>query len=757
MKRNIKIWLWFGLLAIILINISISTGIYSKETLKFTNDVRKDHNNLLSATNFNFDQKSELAYNKVPSNFKNMQSEPINQLDPHYIWKNLTKEDVNILKNDFGVYDPHQNYSVQYRGHGTGALPMSEGEWAELIGKPTVTDINPKFNNTEFPHQIDYSQTPYFPPTGNQGSQPSCCTWALVYYAYGFAEAKDQEWDASSGNPNYQMSPAWVYNKVKGANEGTSVGVNIKILTNLGCATMAICPYNEADDQNWGNEASFREAPLHRAKTSRTGFYRPDDDVVPIIKNLLNQSILPVFYMDPAIYPENCWGTEFIVAKNDLESGGGSHCQTIVGYDDSVEKDGEIGAFKIINSWGAEFGNNGYYWITYDAINDMTVSLHWLEDIPHYQPKLLATWDFSQPPDKSTGLAIGIGTPENTIKSLNFQRADYESVPLPSFMAMDITDLYSYYQRESADFYIKLSTINDVTGILSSFFIELYENTYSFDNPDQISPPSSSVPLNIEEFSKVYATTYLPGKPSPPLYVMYKNSSEEMLQISWNYPLSASYSAISEYRIYDIDISPEKFSSEEFDPDSIPEESIQLVKSVIPADPYKPQFIMIPNTLDLINHTQVMTSLNEYGESIFSDPAVLFNPEKPDPPEDISINFKKTSVVLTWEIPKDLGGGINISYHIYRGNNSKTLSEIAHIWNMETYQDNTGKSAKSDFLYYAIATENEAGVGISSDPIEVDYKSGARSIGFSFYPVFILAIGSYLFIFSRTKKKNKNL
>ena len=36
------------------------------------------------------------------------------------------------------------------------------------------------------------------------------------------------------------------------------------------------------------------------------------------------------------------------------------HAILIVGYND------EIGAFKFVNSWGANWGNQGYGWLTYD-------------------------------------------------------------------------------------------------------------------------------------------------------------------------------------------------------------------------------------------------------------------------------------------------------------------------------------------------------------------------------------------------------
>ena len=51
---------------------------------------------------------------------------------------------------------------------------------------------------------------------------------------------------------------------------------------------------------------------------------------------------------------------------------------TLVGYNDNLWIDvngnntvdtGEMGAFKIANSWGEGYGNDGFMWIAYDALN----------------------------------------------------------------------------------------------------------------------------------------------------------------------------------------------------------------------------------------------------------------------------------------------------------------------------------------------------------------------------------------------------
>lgn len=50
----------------------------------------------------------------------------------------------------------------------------------------------------------------------------------------------------------------------------------------------------------------------------------------------------------------------------------GGHAVLIVGYDDTLTHDGHKGHFEIQNSWGTEWGDNGFGWIPYDYIEYRT-------------------------------------------------------------------------------------------------------------------------------------------------------------------------------------------------------------------------------------------------------------------------------------------------------------------------------------------------------------------------------------------------
>jgi len=297
-------------------------------------------------------------------------------LSSKFIYSLPSDDDIELLKQQYGVYEEGKNYNIQIDGHGTGVIPFTEEQWDELAQTPMIVDVMPssKVKSADDPEAIDFSEEEYFPVTGNQGSQGSCCSWATVYYAYGYQEARDQGWNAQSGNPSYLMSPAWAYNKlVSDTSLGTTIPNNMGILKNDGCPTLNEMPYDQYDCNSFGGEEAWREAPLHRAGESYIAYSFNPTRSVEVLRTFIANHIPVIYYMDVACYPDNMWNTEFIVSKDDVDTGGGSHCQTIIGYNDSMEEDGEIGAFKIVNSWGSDFGDNGYYWTTYEALFEMHI------------------------------------------------------------------------------------------------------------------------------------------------------------------------------------------------------------------------------------------------------------------------------------------------------------------------------------------------------------------------------------------------
>lgn len=118
----------------------------------------------------------------------------------------------------------------------------------------------------------------------------------------------------------------------------------------------------------------------------------PSSGCLSVMKSLLNSGNVLTFSTDIGQWDyqqlNNQYNSEFnnqYVCIKRFNSGDftKSHAMTIVGYDDNITydlngdniiQDYEKGAFKIANSWGTYYGNDGFIWVMYDALNKKSIA-----------------------------------------------------------------------------------------------------------------------------------------------------------------------------------------------------------------------------------------------------------------------------------------------------------------------------------------------------------------------------------------------
>ncbi|MGD9962745.1 MAG: PKD domain-containing protein, partial [Thermoplasmata archaeon] len=205
----------------------------------------------------------------------------------------------------------------------------------------------------------------------------------------------------------------------------------------------------------------------------------------------------------------------YIISSTEYSSTTLNHAQTIVGYDDSVSDDGDSGAFRVVNSWGAGWGDSGYYWLTYSALEELgeqnTLYLNFMVDIQDYQPSLLGVWHFDTAPSKSAPISVSVG-PEptsDTTKTPSYEGGMFStSQTLPTFMCLDMTELSDVFWSEGG---MQLS-VDDarIDGVISSFRVEGYDQPFVPGRAAQLSEQSPDVPADTPTSVGAYLDYYDP-------------------------------------------------------------------------------------------------------------------------------------------------------------------------------------------------------------------------------------------------------
>ncbi|HET9953019.1 MAG TPA: C1 family peptidase, partial [Polyangiaceae bacterium] len=243
------------------------------------------------------------------------------------------------------------------------------------------------------PRSVDNSTLPAFPEIRDQGGIGSCVGFAVGYYLYTHELGLIAGWNNKNTSNTTKVSPKWAYNlSNNGENNGTWASSVHGVLAESGALMWSDFPYNG----DVLNPVNFREWPRTSTLWKRALGYKSlgysylnvptDAESLAQIKSvLLNGHVVnfathiyswqfDVIDNDPSTSADDAVVGQHIATWQN--GGEGAHEATIVGYNDDIWVDlnangrvdtGEKGAFKIANSWGSGWANNGYVWVAYDA------------------------------------------------------------------------------------------------------------------------------------------------------------------------------------------------------------------------------------------------------------------------------------------------------------------------------------------------------------------------------------------------------
>lgn len=224
----------------------------------------------------------------------------------------------------------------------------------------------------------------FAPSPGNQGNQGSCVGWATAYAARTVLEASGRDVSTRGRISALTLSPSYIYNQIKldSCSGGSYVRDALDLMSQQGVLKLADFPYqpdschrqpssvermaatdNRIADYNrlWGQTSRNRHVAARRAIAQG----RP-----VVIGMLATESLMSDMDGRADFIPTPREIDAFHEQQPSCEECPlrGGHAVTVVGYDDT--RNG--GSFEVINSWGPEWGEDGYFWMTYDTFNMFT-------------------------------------------------------------------------------------------------------------------------------------------------------------------------------------------------------------------------------------------------------------------------------------------------------------------------------------------------------------------------------------------------
>ncbi len=339
--------------------------------------------------------------------------------------------------------------------------------------------------------------TDEMPPVGNQGAQGSCAAWAIAYYHRTQLEYRERRWNLA--DPRHQFSPAFTYNQVNGgADRGSGFGDNMPLICDQGCASLYDFPYDQYNCTRWPSESAYARAIPFRTKDWNWARVYDTTGINSIKQLLVNGST--------ATLGIDVWGNfdeirrfnnTYCVADK-MGSNRGGHLVTFVGYDDSMVTNDGLGAFKMVNSWGAGWGAQGYFWMSYQAVMDQELShqaFGWLVDTVGYEPKLLARVRIEHPTRDRVGIQFAVGQRYNALWIKDFRQWRRVAVeqPFPNnkivFDLTEAADLIVGRRTDSVYFCTNDSRRDNRTGTV------LYSSVQHLDWGTEFASGGTPVPI----------------------------------------------------------------------------------------------------------------------------------------------------------------------------------------------------------------------------------------------------------------------
>ena len=232
-------------------------------------------------------------------------------------------------------------------------------------------DITPfDGGDTDIPSKVSLESK--FPPIGDQGQYGTCVAWSVGYNLKTALNAIEKGWTSSDlSKASNQTSPKDLWMAIpsnkKGANcEGTNFEPALDALIESGVASLSSVPYSGLGNCNGtktgdGNNklSNYRKiaASSSMKRTTEDNGLTPDNfkGYLSAGRPISIGAKLGDRFME--------WSNSSVISSDTYNNPGmqhAYHAMVLVGYDDDKH------AFRVRNSWGSSWGDNGSIWVDYD-------------------------------------------------------------------------------------------------------------------------------------------------------------------------------------------------------------------------------------------------------------------------------------------------------------------------------------------------------------------------------------------------------
>jgi hypothetical protein len=213
------------------------------------------------------------------------------------------------------------------------------------------------------PRSVSLKQ--YCPIPESQGDYSTCVGWATAFAARTISESVALERTDRTVNSANVFSPVHIYKNISDneGQDGAIISEALNFMKNYGAvkrlANEKTTPFERIPLVLYARSRLYPISNYVRLFSNPRGVPGLIGERVPPVKKSLAEGKPVIIGMN---CPDSFFGAKGLWRAEESPYGDyGGHAMCVVGYDDDMYG----GAFEIQNSWGTDWGNDGYIWIGY--------------------------------------------------------------------------------------------------------------------------------------------------------------------------------------------------------------------------------------------------------------------------------------------------------------------------------------------------------------------------------------------------------